>query len=142
MATEAQTPQAFPPPDQTPTTFSPRISDPAVMKRARVFYTPEHGGDAVSGGGHPADSPMPPSEPIDDAFAQDERGRGKVPGVGVPGSQNNPVIPAEAGPLPSQEEIARRAHQYWEQEGRPEDDAERHWFKAEADLRRRAGLEG
>src|SRR5213076_1021768 len=60
-------------------------------------------------GGHPADSSVPATEAIDDAFAEDAGGRGKIPGVGVPGSRTNPV---------SYDEISRRAHAIWEEEGR------------------------
>jgi len=105
-----------------------------LRRQPQFFFAPEYGDDAVSGGGHPSDSPVPPGEAIDDAFAQDAGGHGKVPGVGVPGSQNNPVPP-------TQEDIAQLARQYWEEEGRPEGHAERHWLRAEAELRRRGGRE-
>jgi len=35
----------------------------------------------------------------------------------------------------SQERIARRAYEIWERNGRPEGQAERHWFEAEAEIR-------
>ena len=92
------------------------------------LFAPEHGGDAVSGGGHPADSPVPPSEAIDDALAQNTGGHGKTPGIGVPGSKTDPVVP-------SMEQIAERAQQLWEEEGRPEGKADEHWARAEAELR-------
>ncbi|MEO6870938.1 MAG: DUF2934 domain-containing protein [Chthoniobacterales bacterium] len=76
--------------------------------------------------------PVPASEPIDDALAQDARGHGNTPGVGVPGSKTNPTPPTP-------EEIARLAQGYWEEEGHPEGQSERHWLQAEAELRRRAG---
>jgi hypothetical protein len=94
------------------------------------FLSPEHGGDAVSGGGHPADASAPAEEAIDDALGQDTRGRGKTPGVGVPGSKGNPV-----GKL--REEISRRAQEIWEDEGRPEGRAEEHWLRAEAEITQR-----
>jgi hypothetical protein len=34
-----------------------------------------------------------------------------------------------------QEEVRRRAYQLWEDEGRPEGDQERHWLRAEQDVR-------
>ncbi|HEX4665592.1 MAG TPA: DUF2934 domain-containing protein [Chthoniobacterales bacterium] len=101
--------------------------------RPPLFLAPEHGGDTVSGGGHPADAPLPASEPIDDALAQDQRGYGNTPGVGVPGSKTNPAPP-------SQEEIARLGQGFWEKEGRPEGKAAEHWARAEQTLRERAGL--
>jgi hypothetical protein len=93
-------------------------------RRASFLLAPEHGGDTVSGGGHPADAPLPASEPVDDTLAQDARSRGNTPGVGVPGSKTNPHPP-------SREEIARLAQGYWEEEGRPEGRAEEHWNRAE-----------
>lgn len=108
----------------------------------RIYLAPEYGGDAVSGGGHPADAPLPAGEPIDDALAQDAGGHGKVPGVGVPGSKTNPVLSTAPDRVPpTREEIAQLARQYWEEEGRPEGYAEHHWFRAEAELRQRAGLQ-
>jgi hypothetical protein len=98
-------------------------------QRTNVFFTPEYGGDAVSGGGHPADSPVPATEAADDAFAQDAAGSGKEPGVGVPGSRINPV---------SHDEISWRAHAIWEEEGRPEGKAEEHWMRAVKELSREA----
>src|SRR4051812_20788246 len=85
------------------------------------FLAPEYGGDSVSGGGHPADSSVPATEAINDAFAQNDSGRGKRPGVGVPGSRTNPV---------SHDEISSRARAIWEEEGRPEGKAEEHWMRA------------
>ncbi len=96
-------------------------------QRTNVFFAPEYGGHAVSGGGHPADSSVPATEAIDDASAQDAGGRGKIPGVGVPGSRTNPV---------SDDEISRRARAIWEEEGRPEGKAEEHWMRAVSELRR------
>ncbi len=97
--------------------------------RVRIFRAPEHGGDSVSGGGHPDDKPIPASEPVNDAFGQNERGHGNTPGVGVPGSQTNPVDVSE-------DRIAQRAQQLWEEEGRPDGRADDHWRRAEEELRR------
>jgi hypothetical protein len=105
--------------------------DPFTLQRRRFLAAPEYGGDAVSGGGHPTDSPVPANEAIDDALGQNPGGHGKTPGVGVPGSKTNPV--------PSQQEIADLAQKFWEEEGRPEGKAEEHWRRAEAELRGRAG---
>lgn len=93
-----------------------------------LFRAPEHGGDAVTGGGHPADSSVPAQEQINDAFGENQRGHGNTPGVGVPGSHSNPV--------PSMEQISERAKQIWEDEGRPEGKADEHWLRAEEQLRR------
>ncbi len=105
-----------------------------LMRRSRplCFFAPEHGGDTISGGGHPADAPLPVSEPINDAFAQDQRGYGNTPGVGVPGKHTNP--------MPSQEDISELARKHWEEEGRPDGKADEHWTRAERELRQRAGL--
>lgn len=100
-------------------------------KRRTFFLAPEHGGDAVSGGGYPAEASLPATEPIDDALAQDARGYGNTPGVGVPGSRTNPVGPTH-------DEITLRARQLWEEEGRPEGRAEDHWPRAERDLQERS----
>lgn len=97
--------------------------------RRRFFFAPEYGGNVVKGGGHPGDSKVPASEQIDDAFAQDERGRGKTPGVGVPGSQNNPVTHE------AHERISRRAYQMWEEAGRPEGRSDEYWLRAEREER-------
>lgn len=98
--------------------------------RFLFFFSPEHGGSTVSGGGHPsADSP-PASEAIDDAFAQDARGHGNTPGVGVPGSKSNPVLTHNG--------ITERAQRIWEEEGRPDGKADEHWHRAEAELRNSA----
>lgn len=54
--------------------------------------------------------------------------------------KNNLSAPplASAGPIvtnpPDAEQIARRAYELWEQEGRPSNRAEDHWFKAEQEL--------
>src|SRR5437763_10426468 len=84
--------------------------DRLYQKNATVFFAPEYGGDAVSGGGHPADSAVPATEAIDDAFAQEPGGGGKIRGIGVPGSRTNPV---------SHDEISRRARGILGAEGRP-----------------------
>ena len=96
-------------------------------RRPQFFLAPEHGGSTVTGGGHPsADSP-PASEAINDTFAQDARGHGNTPGVGVPGSKSNPVLTNDG--------VTERAHRIWEEEGRPDGKADEHWRRAEAELR-------
>jgi DUF2934 family protein len=100
-------------------------------RRFLFFLSAEYGGDAVSGGGHPADSSVPASEAIDEAFGEDAGGHGKTPGVGVPGSKTNPVGQ-------SRDEIARRAHQLWEEEGQPEGRSEEFWLRAENEFRQSA----
>lgn len=98
---------------------------------ALFFFSPEHGGDSVSGGGHPADSSVPLTEAIDEALGTNEGGRGEVPGVGVPGSKTNPL-----GAF--RDAIAARAQEIWEQEGCPDGRAEEHWLRAEAELGQRS----
>jgi hypothetical protein len=64
----------------------------------RRFFAAEHGGNAVKGGGHPADDSVPEDEAIEDALGNLVSGRGKVPGTGdpgVPGSRTNPVAPGK-----------------------------------------------
>jgi hypothetical protein len=95
------------------------------------FFSPEHGGDAVTGGGHPANVSPPADEAIDDALGQEIRGRGQTPGIGVAGTFGSP-----SGKL--QEEIEQRARQIWEEEGRPEGRAEEHGLRAEAELAQRS----
>jgi Protein of unknown function (DUF2934) len=99
-------------------------------RRFLLFLAPEYGGDAVSGGGHPADSSVPESEAIADALGENAGQHGKTRGVGVPGSKTNPVPP-------SQQEVAELAQRLWEEEGRPEGKAEEHWLRAETELRQR-----
>lgn len=99
-------------------------------KRPLFFFFPEHGGDAVSGGGHPANVSPPAGEAIGDAFDQDIGGRGQNPGLGVPGSKGFPI-----GKL--HDDITRRAQEIWEEEGRPDGRAEEHWLRAEAEIAQR-----
>lgn len=60
-------------------------------------------------------------------FGQEIRGRGQTPGVSVPGTFGYPT-----GKLADQ--IADRARQIWEEEGRPDGRAEEHWLRAEAEI--------
>src|SRR5256885_16136757 len=92
--------------------------------RSGIFLAPEYGGDGVSGGGHPADSHVPATEAIDDAFGRDA-GHGKTAVAGVPGSRTNPV---------SHNDISQRAQALWEEEGRPDGKADDHWFRAEREF--------
>lgn len=98
------------------------------------FLAPEHGGSTVTGGGHPSAETNPASEAIDDTFAQDARGHGNTPGVGVPGSKSNPVLTHDG--------ITARAHRIWEEEGRPDGRADEHWRRAEQELRGDADNDG
>ena len=41
-----------------------------------------------------------------------------------------------AKPLPSDDAVARRAYERWEQSGGTHGDDQRHWYEAERDLRR------
>jgi hypothetical protein len=97
------------------------------LGRFTFLLAPEHGGDAVTGGGHPANVSPPADEAIDDAFDQEMRGRGQTPGLGVPGSMGLPV-----GKLA--ERIRQRAQEIWELEGRPDGRAAEHWLRAEAEI--------
>lgn len=91
------------------------------------FLAPEHGGNAVNGGGHPANVSPPAGEAFEDAFDQETRGRGPGSGPGVPGTKGFPT-----GKF--RDAIATRARELWELEGRPDGRAEEHWLRAEAEL--------
>jgi hypothetical protein len=54
--------------------------------------------------------------------------------------QNNPETPAIAAPTP--DEIAERAFQLWNQDGRPAVNEELYWMAAEDDLREERRLPG
>ena len=92
-----------------------------------LFFAPEHGGDAVSGGGHPANVSPPADAAIDPALGHDVMGRGQTPGLGEPGTKGFPT-----GKF--RDAIEARAREIWEEEGRPEGRAAEHWLRAEAEL--------
>ena len=92
-----------------------------------IFFSPDHGGDAVTGGGHPANVSPPASEAIDDALDHDAIGYGQTPGLGVPGTKGFPT-----GKF--RDAIEARAREIWEEEGRPDGRAAEHWLRAEAEL--------
>ena len=96
-------------------------------KLPMFFHAPAHGGDAVTGGGHPANVSPPATEAIEDAFDLDTMGRGQTPGLGEPGTKGFPT-----GKF--RDAIAARAQEIWEDEGRPNGRAEEHWLRAEAEL--------
>ena len=104
----------------------------SLLKRPIFFFAPEHGGDAIAGGGHPNNVSPPLEVEMDDALGYDVRGRGQTPGVGVPGTKTNPVGAYR-------DAIEARAREIWEEEGRPEGRAEEHWLRAEAELGQRNG---
>ena len=104
----------------------------SFSKRPMFFFAPEHGGDAITGGGHPANVSPPLDVELGDAFDAEPRGRGQTPGVGVPGTKTNPVGAYR-------DAIAARAQEIWEEEGRPDGRAEEHWLRAEAELGQRNG---
>ena len=99
-------------------------------RRGRFFFAPEHGGDSVAGGGHPANVSPPLEVELGDALGAEPRGRGQTPGLGVPGTKTNPVGAYR-------DAIAARAREIWEEEGRPDGRAEEHWLRAEAELGQR-----
>ncbi len=49
----------------------------------------------------------------------------------------SPEVPPPAGGDPEPEEIARLAHQYWHQRGRPTGTPEEDWFRAEQEIKLR-----
>jgi hypothetical protein len=108
----------------------PSMSFPFDPRRSRLFFSPEYGGDVVSGGGHPADSPVPAEEAIDEALGRDTHVHGRIGGIGVPGTKTNPVGQ-------SRDEVARRAYELWEEAGRPDGRSEEFWLRAEEEFRHR-----
>ena len=96
-------------------------------KLPMFFFAPEHGGDAVSGGGHPANVSPPADAAIDPALGHPVMGRGQTPGLGEPGTKGFPT-----GKF--RDAIEARAREIWEEEGRPEGRAAEHWLRAEAEL--------
>lgn len=75
------------------------------------LFAQEHGGDAVKGGGHPAGSSLPASEPIEDALGHTVTGHAKTPGTadpGVPGSRTNPVTKRNGNQSQSQAQAQER----------------------------------
>src|SRR4051794_26623051 len=94
------------------------------------FFAPEHGGDGVTGGGHPNNVSPPPESEIAEAFGDAPIGHGQTPGIGVPGTKTNPVGAYR-------DAIEARARELWEEEGRPEGRAEEHWLRAEGELGQR-----
>jgi hypothetical protein len=101
-----------------------------TTKLPMFFFSPDHGGDAVTGGGHPANVSPPADEAIDDGLGRDILGRGQTPGLGEPGTKGNPT-----GKF--RDAIVARAREIWEEEGRPEGRSEEHWLRAEAELSQR-----
>jgi hypothetical protein len=110
----------------------------APFSPSHHFFAPEHGGSGVAGGGHPADSSVPPEEAIDDALGYAVTGHGKTAGTadpGVPGTWTNPVESGQS--TPTHEEIAALAYSFWLEEKQPEGKADEHWARAVAQLNRR-----
>jgi hypothetical protein len=62
-----------------------------------------------------------------------DRQESKVPQPAKPDPDNNL---GRGAPFDREERIRQRAHQIWEQEGRPEGEAQRHWDRAAEDLDR------
>lgn len=59
-----------------------------------IYFAAEHGGDSVSGGGHPDEKSISAEEAINEGTGQPFAGHGRVPGTadpGEPGSRTNPV---------------------------------------------------
>jgi hypothetical protein len=66
----------------------------SYFRNPRIYFSPEHGGDAVKGGRPQSDPEGDGAEAIADALGQPVPGRGKTAGTadpGVPGSRTNPV---------------------------------------------------
>jgi hypothetical protein len=93
------------------------------LQRSRfaLFFAPDGGGGPSSGGSSP------------DAQLPANRDPSAIEGIGGIGAAHHS--------LPSQADIAQLAQQYWEEEGRPADRHNDHWFRAEKTLRQQAGLE-
>ncbi len=59
---------------------------------APFFRMPDHGGNSIKGGGHPADETVPAEEEIRDALGEMTPQRSGIPGTndpGVPGSRTH-----------------------------------------------------
>jgi hypothetical protein len=70
-----------------------------AQKPAQIFHLPEHGGDSVKGGGHPASETVPAEEEIEDAQGNMIGSRGRTPGTndpGVPGSRTQTGVGDES----------------------------------------------
>ena len=50
-------------------------------------------------------------------------------------SEEPPPLPGTAADAPNEDDIARLAYSYYEEEGRPEGFAAEHWLRAEQNLR-------
>jgi hypothetical protein len=68
---------------------------------------------------------------------------GSAPDAQLPANRdtaNSGATGTPADSMPSQADIAQLAQQYWEEDGRPEGHALKHWDRAEKTLRQQAGL--
>jgi hypothetical protein len=78
------------------------------MKKLRIMYAPDHGGQNVKGGGSDSDPSGTWEEEIADALGQTFPARGRAPGTadpGVPGSRTNPVRPGREPQLESDKPV-------------------------------------
>ena len=70
---------------------TPSMNDTIFGRRVtQIFFSPDHGGNAIKGGGHPSDETVPAREEIRDAMGEMMPQRGGLPGTndpGVPGSR-------------------------------------------------------
>lgn len=75
-----------------------------------------------------------PSKPATRQSAAISRGKKEIAGESG-GNAQTASQTATDRPPPTQEHIARRAHQIWETEGKPEGAEMRNWYAAEEQLR-------
>jgi len=75
--------------------------------RARIFLMPEHGGNSIKGGGHPADETVGAEEEISDALGELVPQRGRIPGTNDPGTPGSRTQAGQDKPL---EDESARAH--------------------------------
>lgn len=78
------------------------------MRAERFLHAPEHGGNAVKGGGHPSDESVPAEEEIRDAQGNLVPSRGRVMGTNDPGAPGSRT--ETAGDKPLEDESAHPMH--------------------------------
>jgi hypothetical protein len=95
----------------------------SLRRRFARFLAPDDAIQGSASGGHAPDAMLPANKDTTD-----------LPGGGGHSSSGGHSMPSQA-------DIAQLAQQYWEEEGRPENQHNEHWFRAERTLRQQAGLD-
>jgi hypothetical protein len=76
-------------------------------RHALLFLMADHGGNAVKGGGHPADEAVPAEEEIRDALGNLVPQRGGIPGTNDPGAPGSRTHTGQDKPM---DDESARAH--------------------------------